>query len=359
MIRRFVILAVAIPLMGASPSAAQDHSMHGMPGMTMPEQPQKKPAPAKPNPPSGANAMPNMDHATMPGMTPETGAKPAAPMNHDSMPGMNHPDAHAGHDVSTMHTMELTGTALPAGNAPAPPPPHDYYADRQFPGAEMAKAREAMMKEQGGLAYGQALLNIFEYQVHDGHDGYRWDGEAFYGGDINRLWIKSEGEGELRRNIDSAEVQLLYSRAIDPFFNLQAGIRQDFGPSPKRSYATLGFEGLAPGFFKLEGAVFLSTKGDVLARMEGYYDQPITQRLILQPRIELNLSAQDVPENGIGAGLTNAELGARLRYEFSRRFAPYIGVSYSRKTAASARFARMSGEDVETTSFVAGIRFWF
>ncbi|WP_197423640.1 copper resistance protein B, partial [Novosphingobium sp. CCH12-A3] len=116
----------------------------------------------------------------------------------------------------------------------------------------------------GGNNFGQVLLNLFEYQAHSGRDGYRWDGEGFYGGDINRLWLKSEGEGEFGRGIDSAEVQVLYSRAIDPYFNLQGGIRQDFGRGPDRTYATIGVEGLAPGMFEVEGALFLSTKGDVL-----------------------------------------------------------------------------------------------
>src|SRR3546814_10668530 len=116
---------------------------------------------------------------------------------------------------------------------------------------------------------------------------------------------------------------------------------------------------LAPYLFEVEGALFLSNKGDLLGRLEGYYDQRITQRLVLQPRVELNLSAQDVPENRLGSGLTNAELGFRLRYEITRQFAPYIGVSYDAKTGRSADFARTDGEEPTTTSFVAGVRHWF
>src|SRR3546814_2105416 len=112
---------------------------------------------------------------------------------------------------------------------------------------------------------------------------------------------------------------------MGPEFDLQAGVRQDFGQGPNRTYATVGFEGLAPYLFEVEGALFLSNKGDLLGRLEGYYDQRITQRLVLQPRVELNLSAQDVPENRLGSGITNAELGLRLRYEITRQFAPYIG----------------------------------
>ena len=111
--------------------------------------------------------------------------------------------------------------------------------------------------------------------------------------------------------------------------------------------------------FEVEGALFLSNKGDLLGRLGGYYDQRITQRLILQPRVELNLAAQDIPENRIGAGLSNAELGLRLRYEITRQFAPYFGVSWDRKVGATARLARAAGEDAINSGFVAGVRIWF
>ncbi|MEO7681408.1 MAG: copper resistance protein B, partial [Sphingomonas sp.] len=207
--------------------------------------------------------------------------------------------------------------------------------------------------------FSKVMFNLAEYQIRDGKDGYRWDGEAWFGGDINRLTIKSEGEGTFREGVDSAEIQALYSRAVGPYFNLQAGVRHHFQPSPTRTYATIGFEGLAPYLFEVEGAAFVSEKGDVLWRLEGYSDQRITPKLILQPRIELNLSAQDVPENRLGAGLTNAELGLRLRYEVVREFGPYIGVSYDAKTGRTADYARAAGKGATSTSFVAGVHFWF
>jgi copper resistance protein B len=265
---------------------------------------------------------------------------------------------HASHAMA-MPDATPRGTELPAGNAPAPLPPSDHYADRQFPGAEMHRSRMAMMREEGGRAISQVMFNLAEVQIRDGKDGYRWDGEGWFGGDINRLTIKTEGSGAFREGVESAEVQALYSRAVGPYFNLQAGVRHDFQPTPTRTYATIGFEGLAPYMFEVEGAAFLSNKGDLLGRLEGYYDQRITQRLILQPRVELNLSAQDVPENRLGAGLTDAELGLRLRYEIAREFAPYIGISYEAKTGRTADFARADGKDATSTSFVAGVRFWF
>ena len=278
------------------------------------------------------------------------------------MPGMQMPsDAHAGHDMAgmSMEGVAQTGTALPAGNAPPSPVPTDHAADRAYSPQEMTMARDHLQNHHGGQTFYQVMLNLADYQFRNGHDGYRWDGEAWVGGDVNRLVVKSEGEGAFRKGIESAEVQALYSRAIGPYFNLQGGVRQDLGPLPKRTYATVQIEGLAPGMFEVEAAAFLSNKGDLQARLEGYYDQRITQRLILQPRAELNFAAQDVPENRIGSGLSNAELGLRLRYEIRREFAPYVGVSWDRRFGDTARFARADGDSATSKSIVAGVRVWF
>ncbi|MGY2733371.1 copper resistance protein B [Sphingomonas sp. UYP23] len=386
MTRLAPLLASAAMLTLAAPVAAQSMQGMNMPGMNMPAQkkpaakssaPAKrakaKPVVAKRKAPTKATADPmagmaGMDHSAMPGMEMPASGQMAPQGAQQAMPGMNMSgDQHGGHDMQampgmagmTMPGMEKTGTALPAGNALAPAPPTDHYADRQFAPADMAKARHDMMFEQGGQPFYQVMFNLAEYQARQGRDGYRWDGEAWFGGDINRLWLKSEGEGAFREGVESAEVQALYNRAVGPYFNLQAGVRHDFQPSPNRTYATVGFEGLSPYMFEVEGALFLSTKGDLLGRLEGYYDQRITQRLILQPRVEFNLSAQDVPENRLGAGLTDAELGLRLRYEIRRQFAPYIGVSYVAQTGRTADFTRAEGKDPTTTSFVAGVRVWF
>ena len=251
------------------------------------------------------------------------------------------------------------GTALKPGGGQAPDVPTDHYADRFYPPATMQRARDEMHAEHGGQSFSQVIFNLAEYQAVKGGDGYRWDGEAWFGGDINRLTLKTEGEGLLRGGVEAAEVQALYSRAVDPYWNLQAGVRHDFRPGPQRTYATVGVEGLAPYWFDVEAALFLSDKGDLLARVEGYYDQRITQRLILQPRAELNFAAQDVRDNRIGSGLSTVELGLRLRYELAREFAPYVGVSWERKVGDTARFARADGDGRTSKSVVFGVRFWF
>lgn len=403
---KLLLFASAAALSLSSPAFAQMDM--NMPGMKMPAKPTAKPAvkPAvkpKPKPtarrtarppattlprakerptqpvvhhpaaqaaaPVPANtAMPDMPGMAMPSETP-AGLPPTSD-EHDmsSMPGMDtgtasapeSRDPDAGHDMSGMTAMP--GTESPdkmIGNTPAPAPPTDHAADAVFGAAQMAPSRKMLRHENGGMPAYSVMFNLAEYRVQKGGDAYRWDGEGWFGGDINRLVVKSEGEGAVRGGVESAEVQALYSRAIGPWFNLQAGVRHDFKPGPARTYAAVGFEGLAPYWFELEGALFLSDKGDVLGRIEGYYDQRITQNLILQPRAELNFAAQDIPANGIGAGFSDAELGLRLRYEIRREFAPYVGVSWERKFGTTADFARAVGDRVQSTSLVLGIRTWF
>lgn len=246
--------------------------------------------------------------------------------------------------------------ALAVGNQPAPAAPAVDYADRIWGREAMASSRGQLYREHGGGNFSQIMIDIAEIQFRQGREGYRWEGEGWFGGDINRLVVKTEGEGGFGDGVDGAEVQALYSRAVDPYFNLQAGIRTDIRPTPSRSFAALGVEGLAPYWFELEAHAFVSTEGEVLGRIAASYDQRLTQRLILQPRIELNLSAQDAPEIGLGGGLTDAELDLRLRYEIRREFAPYVGLSWERRFGDTGRLAGDRGGDLIA---VAGVRAWF
>lgn len=364
---RFALLAL-IPFALAAPAAAQE--MGPMPGMTMPApkakppvKPAAKPAPAKKRPaakpPTAAPSDPHAGHdmSAMPGMSPPAATPPASPAPEGAMadmPGMSvaQPPT-AGHDMAAMPGM--TPPEIP--KSPPPPPPKDHAADQIFDPAAMTAARDTLRQEHGGAQVSQVFARLAEYRTQGG-GGYRWDGEAWFGGDINRLVLKSEGEGTRREGVEGAELQALYSRAIGPYFDIQAGVRQDFKPK-SRTYATVGFEGLAPYWFDVEGALFLSNKGELLGRLEGTYDLRLTQRLILQPRAELSFSAQDTAETQTGSGLSNAELGLRLRYEVRREFAPYIGVSYERKFGGTADYARAAGDGAENTSFVVGVRAWF
>lgn len=315
------------------------------------------PALAQPADPHAGHAMPAPDpHAGhgMPAPDPHAGhAMPPAPVAADPHAGhsMPAPDPHAGHDMSAM--------APPVGAAPPPPPPMDHAADRIFGADRMAAARAQMTREHGDVRYSKVMLETAEYRPSSDGDAYAWEGQASFGGDVHRVVVKSEGEGEVDHGLEAAEVQALYSRAVSPYFNLQAGLRQDFEPDPRRTYATLGIEGLAPYWFEVGGALFLSHKGDVSARLEGSYDLRLTQRLILEPTAELNLAAQHVPELRVGSGVSDIELGLRLRYAIRPEFAPYVGVVHERKFGRTADYARADGGEVRDNRFVVGLRAWF
>lgn len=280
-------------------------------------------------------------------------------------------DPHAGHEMPQQQGSDPhAGHAMPgmaADDAPpvAPPPPEAFLGPEHAaatiydPTLFARKRREELIEEHGGFVTSMVLVDQFEYRIRDGHDGYKWDAQGWYGGDYNKLWIKSEGEGEFGESPEQAEVQALYSRALDPWFNLQVGVRHDFRPEPERTHLVLGVQGLAPYWFEVDGSAFLSDKGDLTARFEAEYDQRITNKLILQPAVEFNLAAQEVPEIGIGSGLSSIEAGLRLRYEFVPEFAPYVGVEYERSFGDTADFARGAGEDVGGWSFLVGIRTWF
>ncbi|MBI1292758.1 copper resistance protein B, partial [bacterium] len=213
------------------------------------------------------------------------------------------------------------------GDEPPPPAPTDHAAERFYSAEEMAAARGQLRREHGGAIVSNVMVDMAELRFGDDETTFHWEGEGWIGGDINRFVFKTEGEaGE--DDVERAEVQALYSRAIGPYFDLQAGVRYDIEPSPNRSYAVIGFEGVAPYWFETTGALFVSDQGEVSARFEGSYDARLTQRIILQPRAEINLSAEDVPELELGSGVTDAELALRLRYDITRNFSPYIGISY-------------------------------
>ena len=326
-------------------------NMSSMPGMAMPAGQDTKGMP-------GMATTPGQDMSSMPGM-----AMPAG-QDMKGMPGMA---TTPGQDMSSMPGMnaagssdtEASGTNLAAGNAMAPAVPTDHAADQVYSPAAMAMGLHHLQEFHGGQKFSQLLVNIAEYHFNRGRDGYQWVGQGWYGGDINRLWFKTQGDGEIRRGVDKAEVQGLFSHAIGPYFNLQGGVRYDFKPNPSRTYATVGIEGLAPGFFDIEAALFLSNKGELMGRFEGSYDQRITQRLILQPRVEINAAAQNSRSIGVGSGLSDVEAGLRLRYDIRREFAPYVGVQYKRALGTTGRYLRDAGERTGGWSILAGIRTWF
>lgn len=313
------------PLMAQSHDEHRDHSGHQMTA-TPTEEPEVDHS--------------QMDHGEMNHGDMDNDGEKAKPMDHS---GMDH-SAHRPESLTT-----------PTPNAETGP---IRAADAIWGADAMRASREALYQEHGDMKLFWFQGDRAEYRMREGEDGYLWDVQGYYGGDINKFWFKSEGEGSFGEAIEDAEIQALYSRAIAPFFDLQAGIRQDLA-APTRTQAVIGIQGLVPYMFEVDAAAFLSNKGDLTARIEAEYDQRLTQRLILQPRAEVNLSAQDIPELGIGAGIDNLELGLRLRYEIIPEFAPYIGVEQEWKLGDSSDFAKIAGEDPSVTNYVVGVRFWF
>lgn len=185
-----------------------------------------------------------------------------------------------------------------------------------------------------------------------------WDLQARYGGDYHRIWIKTEGVAH-DGNVEHAEIQALYSRAWTPFFDLQFGVRVSEIDDGDLVSAVAGIQGMAPYRFELDAALFVSEDGDLSLRVEAERDLLLTRKLVFQPRTEITAAFQDVPEFGIGSGLSELNIGLRLRYEFTRKFAPYLGVEWHRNFGTTADLARLASAETSETSVIAGLRFWF
>ncbi|MBJ2225990.1 copper resistance protein B [Pseudomonas carnis] len=201
------------------------------------------------------------------------------------------------------------------------------------------------------------LVNQLEWQGGDGN-AQSWDIKGWVGGDIDRLWLRSEGERSAGRT-ESAEAQALWGHAIGPWWDVVGGVRQDFKPGASQSWAAFGLQGMALYNFEAEATLFVGESGHTAARLEGDYDILLTNRLILQPTAELNFYAQNDPQRGVGSGLAESDLGLRLRYEVRREFAPYVGLSWNRTYGQTAQYARDEGEDVNQLHWVVGVRLWF
>jgi copper resistance protein B len=204
-------------------------------------------------------------------------------------------------------------------------------------------------------------LKLDRLEVRDGHYGVLryWEGEAWSGGDMNKLWLKSEGSVR-RGRVDEADLQAFYSRAVAPFWDLQLGARHDFGThgGPSRDWAAFGMKGLAPYRFDMDITGYLGQASRAGARFKVKYDLLLTQRLILTPELEFNAYTKYDPSFGSGAGLADMDAGIRLRYEIRREIAPYIGVAWTNKFGGTANLASTLGDVVHDTYAVMGIRVW-
>ena len=316
--------------------------------------PAPAPQPTPPFPASSSTCLPEhaaMGHCTLP--APAQQPNPAPPASSSTCLPEH---AAMGHCTPSTATAAAPPVLPPPAAALSGP---QHAADAVYGTTSMAQAREELRREHGDLPAYKVFFDRIETRARDGSDAYLVEGEAWYGGDINKVWLKTELEGEWGERLEGAEVQGLWSHALDPWFDLQTGVRYDLRRGSDRAHLVLGIQGLAPYWWEVDGAVFLSNKGEVTARAEAEYDLRITQKLILQPRAEVALSLQAVPELQVGAGLTSAAIGARLRYQVTPLFAPYIGIEYERAFGDTRRFLREDGEHAGGLNLLAGGRIWF
>ena len=362
----------------AKPAPAKEtmtqEEMDAMPGMK----------PAKPAPKDDMEGMPGMEKPgaandkamdAMPGMKPD---KPAPKDDMEGMPGMEKPGAANDKAMDAMPGMEPDGVATPSRMSEPGitilrppqkwvPPSGDNRSTELLSRSELEEHMNPLPPPVlDSMFHSFSLFELLEYRANSsGPDTFAWDFVGWYGGDFNRLWVKTEGELDLgSSNSGTGDVQFLYGRMIAPFWDLQAGVRVNGNlgsglDGNSRTYGVIGLQGLAPYRFEFEPALYISDRGEVSAQLTASYDLLLTQRLILQPRFEGSVSLDGDQRFGTGDGLNDIEIGLRLRYEIRREFAPYIGVSWGRSFGDTASLARAAGEPVDNVSFVAGVRLWW
>lgn len=255
----------------------------------------------------------------------------------------------------TMSAALADGGAV-SGAEPPPSSPRYHAADApsSTPFVSLGGINPVMDQER----YFHGIMNELEGRYAPGGTDFRWDGEAWYGSDYNKLWLKTEGTQE-RGRLHDGDHELLYSRAISPYFNLQGGVRVDLDDGPTRTWGALGVQGLALYEFEVQATAYVSDRGRFAAKLEGSYDFLLTNRLILQPQAEFNLYTRSDAARQVGAGLSDVDAGLRLRYELWRKFAPYVAVTYSGFLTQAHRIVRDQGGETGTLRFTLGIRSWF
>lgn len=283
-----------------------------------------------------------MDHSSMPGM--DHGS-----MNHGSAPPPAAMD-HAGMDHGSMsHDAAPAAGAPPVGSLPS----SDGAGER---GYDSYGIHPHMMDNAPTW---QVLFDKFGVaRNRDGQNALEWDGRFWFGTATDRLLVKSEGERENGGGSDG-KVEAFWSHAVSPFWDLQLGARRDIGTGPKRNWAAIGIEGVLPYNIELETTAYAGPSGRTALALKAEYDLLLTQRLIFTPELEASLYGKNDPERGVGSGLSQGSLSLRLRYEVTREFAPYVGVSFERKFGQTARYAADAGASRSQTAIMAGVRFWF
>jgi copper resistance protein B len=374
----FMLAPLAAGLMLAFNASAQDHSQHQMPApdtqdhsqhqMPAPttqdhsqhQQPEPKPR-AKPKPktkPAAEQTTPTapeaVDHATMGHGTAEQ--KSAETMDHAAM-GHDVPQEapvdHSTMDHSAMDHSSMGDDMPRPADQPITPIPVLTDADRA---AAVPPPSDHPVHDDTLQSF--VLFNRLEGFDADEGTGLEWEGQAWIGTDLNKLWLRSEGE-RAGSHTEAADLEVLYGRAFARWWDVVAGVRHDFKPGASQDFAAVGVMGVAPYKYEVEATAYIGQSGQTAARIEAEYETLLTNRLILQPLIEINFYGKNDERRGIGSGLSTAEAGLRLRYEITRQFAPYVGVVREWSFGRTADFRRDEGEDTNDTRFVAGVRIWF
>jgi copper resistance protein B len=263
-------------------------------------------------------------------------------------------DEHAGHaapapaDAHARHAVE----APPRATTPAV---SDAERAAAFPDLGSTSVHDTMVENPLNRL---VMFERLETQDAEGSDVLHWDLDTWIGRDITKLWIRSEGD---RRSGDTerADVELLWGKAFARWWELAAGARVDFAPGPDQEWAAVGVRGVAPYEVGLEATAYVGRGGQTALRVDARYELLVTNRLVLEPSLELDWYGESDPERGHGSGLADGELGVRLRYEVRREIAPYVGLIYERSFGGTAELARAAGRETADTRLVAGIRAWF
>jgi copper resistance protein B len=247
----------------------------------------------------------------------------------------------------------LAGSGALGDEAHVPPdPPQHPMGDMPY------STMVAMMQMDDSARTAKVLFDQLEWRDTAEGNAAVWDAEAWYGGDYDKVWLRSEGE-RVAGTTQNARADLLWDHVFARWWSLQAGARQDFGAGPGRTWAAVGVQGLAPYWFDTEATFDVGEQGRTAVRLKTEYELLFTQRLILQPEVEANLYGKADPARQLGSGLSDLEIGLRLRYEVRREFAPYLGVVWSRSFGGTADRVRQAGGDVSDVQLVAGVHAWF
>lgn len=238
--------------------------------------------------------------------------------------------------------------------------PNEPQTDRQLNGQTLNGAAPYGNPIRDDRLYVHGIFNQLEGRIAS--DAYlRWEGQAWIGNDYNKLWLKSEARynADNKHQVGDGDQELLYDRAISRFYNVQAGVRYDLDSKPGRVWGAVGIHGLSIGFFNLEATAYVSGETRFALKTNASWDFRFTQRLMLQPQFETNWYTKSEAVRGVGSGLSDIDSGLRLRYEFSRKFAPYIGVSYQQFFGKTADMKRIDGSTTGDVRALIGLRTWF